>query len=343
MDLALQQVSLAPDGPVAKEPQAAGDSGADSGGGIFSILLLLSLMGKNGGQDPMRIAFQGEDAGMRPGNLAEKFHEIMSKGGVLSASVTDLSQAAAADPNPSAPQISPHAVDTKGDVAVGLFTDQGKIAIPGLHGLESQTSPVFRDSSIVPAFLKDSDYQNNSGANSDPQGEYPWMGDANRVSVAKDPVSLSADSKLQSFQMHMDQENILQQLSARMAHVRETGTHSTRIRLKPDELGELSMDISVTNNSVKAFIIVENYHVKEIIEANLNRLEAELKNQGLSIEQFTVETGGGGFREGYVPSHDRGDSAVRGGPGRTAMDHSADQGHLMIPDPMGRGIVNLFV
>ena len=169
------------------------------------------------------------------------------------------------------------------------------------------------------------------------------MGDANRVSVAKDPVSLSADSKLQSFQMHMDQENILQQLSARMAHVRETGTHSTRIRLKPDELGELSMDISVTNNSVKAFIIVENYHVKEIIEANLNRLEAELKNQGLSMEQFTVETGGRGFREEDAPSHNRGDRAAQGTPGRITMDNGADQWYSMIPDFTGRGMVNIFV
>src|SRR3990172_1805573 len=69
--MALQKVSPAPDGPVAKEPQAGGDNGADAGEGIFSLLFLLSLMGKNGGQDPVRNVLQGEDAGMRPGNLGE--------------------------------------------------------------------------------------------------------------------------------------------------------------------------------------------------------------------------------------------------------------------------------
>lgn len=343
MDLALQQVSPAPDAPVAKEPQAGGDNGADAGEGIFSLLFLLSLMGKNGGQDPVRNFLQGEDAGMRPGNLAGKFQEILSKGGVLSSAATDLSQMAAADLNPSDPQISLHGREAKGEMTVGLFTEQAKISIPGLHELENQASPVVRDSGVVPAFLKESDCQNNPGANSDPQGECPWMGSANKVSVTMDPVSPLTDTRLHSFQMHIDQENILQQLSARMARVRETGTHSARIRLHPDELGELSLDISVTNNSVRAFISVENYHVKEIIEANLNRLETELKNQGLSIEQFTVETGGRGFREEDAPSHNRGDRAAQGAPGRITMDHGADPWYSMISDFTGSGMVNIFV
>ncbi len=353
MDLTVQPVSPAPDSPVAKEPQAGEDQGANAGEGIFSLLFLLSVMGKNEGQNPARHVLREEEAGMRPGNsgetsmsyrLTEEYENVIpaqagiqnvgrgldsqsplttcedklcGNDGHLGVFSTDLSQAAAVEPKSSAPQIFPHAVDTKGDVT--------------------------GDPSIVPVFLKESGYQNNSGMSSDPQGEYPWMGDANGVSVMKDPGPLSADNKLLSFPMHIDQENILQQLSARMARVRETGTHSARIRLHPDELGELSMDISVTNNSVRACIRVENYHVKEIIEANLNRLETELKNQGLSMEQFTVETGGRGFKENYDLSHDRGDSAVRRMPGRAAMDHSADQGHLMIHDPMGRGIVNLFV
>ncbi|HKZ71516.1 MAG TPA: flagellar hook-length control protein FliK [Nitrospirota bacterium] len=342
--MALQKVSPAPDGPVAKEPQAGGDNGADAGEGIFSLLFLLSLMGKNGGQDPVRNVLQGEDAGMRPGNLGEtsmsckltEEHEnvIPAQAGIQNAG-SDLDSHLRGNDG--------HSGDTREDAAAGLFTDQGRISIPGLHGLENQASPVVIDSGVVPAFLKESDCQNNPGANSDPQGECPWMGSASKVSVTMDPVSPLADTRLHSFQMHIEQENILQQLSARMARVRETGTHSARIRLHPDELGELSLDISVTNNSVRAFISVENYHVKEIIEANLNRLEAELKNQGLSIEQFTVETGGRGFREEDAPSHSRGDRAAQGAPGRITMDNGADQWYSMIPDFTGRGMVNIFV
>lgn len=350
----LQPVNSAPDSPAAKEPHAGEDNRAANGEEIFSLLFLLSLMGKNGGQDAVRNVLQGEDTGGRPANPAEISTKHQLTEDLENVIFTQAGNQAGEGLKPSpAPQNKGmdshlhgndgHAGGIKGDVTVSLFTEQGKISMPGLQGLENHAPTGVGDPAIVPPFLKESDCQNNPGANSDPQGECPWMGSVSKVSATADPVSSPSDTRLHSFQMHIDQENIMAQLSGRMARIREIGTHSARIRLKPDELGELSLDISVTNNSVKACIRVENLHVKEIIEANLNRLETELKNQGLSIEQFTVETGGRGFREGDAPSYNRGDRAAQGMPGRITLDHGADQGQFMISDFTGRGMVNIFV
>ena len=98
------------------------------------------------------------------------------------------------------------------------------------------------------------------------------------------------------------QDGIIQQLSQRLIHASHIGAHTVKIRLKPEELGELQMDISVIDKSIKAVITVENFSVKEIIEANLGRLEDALKNHGFKIEQFTVDMRGGDMRDRFTPS-----------------------------------------
>lgn len=344
----LQPVSPAPETPAAKEPQAGGDNAAGAGEGIFSLLFLLSLMGKSGGQDPAHNVLQGEDAGMRQANpgeisMSDRLTDRQENVIPAQAGIQNAGTDTGIDMDPNLHGNDGHAGGIKGEVTVGLFTEQGKFSIPGLKGLENHAYPAVGDSVVVPALLKEDYSQNNSEANNNPQGEYSWMGSSGKVSLMGDLVSPSSDTRLHAFQMHIDQENIMAELSGRMARVREIGTHSARIRLKPDELGELSLDISVTDNCVKALISVENYQVKEIIEANLNRLEAELKNQGLTMEQFTVETGGRGFREGDAPSHNRGDRVARDAAGRIPSDLGTDQGYLMISDFAGRGMVNIFV
>lgn len=64
-----------------------------------------------------------------------------------------------------------------------------------------------------------------------------------------------------------------------------------RIRLKPEVLGEMLMNIEVTKNTVVAKVMVDNQRTKEIIENNLIQLREELKDSGLEIKTFEVFVG----------------------------------------------------
>ena len=88
--------------------------------------------------------------------------------------------------------------------------------------------------------------------------------------------------------VHTGRSEILSQLSEKLADMYHIGGHSARIRLQPEELGHLNIDISVVNDTIKAIVTVEENSVKDILETNIDMLVKELKGSGLNIDQFTV-------------------------------------------------------
>ena len=84
------------------------------------------------------------------------------------------------------------------------------------------------------------------------------------------------------------QADILSQVIERAALGLKNGQTSIRINLKPEELGQLRMQVKIENNQVMIKILAETPLVKDIIETNVGQLRAELQNQGLQIEKFDV-------------------------------------------------------
>ncbi len=66
----------------------------------------------------------------------------------------------------------------------------------------------------------------------------------------------------------------------------ETGT--VTLRLYPQELGELRMEIKVEQDNIKAHITTQNPQVQEILEKNMPRLRDALEQQGMNLEQMEV-------------------------------------------------------
>lgn len=60
------------------------------------------------------------------------------------------------------------------------------------------------------------------------------------------------------------------------------------IKLKPDVLGNVKMNIMTDKQQVMVRLITDVPAVKEIIESNLGQLRVELQNQGLEIDKFDV-------------------------------------------------------
>jgi flagellar hook-length control protein FliK len=97
-----------------------------------------------------------------------------------------------------------------------------------------------------------------------------------------------------------NQSNVIRQIVQRMT-LRTRGSQQTMsIRLKPEYLGHLHMQVSTDNQQVVVRMAAESVAVKEMIEQGLQYLKSELQHHGLEIDKFDVfvandddETGGG--------------------------------------------------
>ena len=60
------------------------------------------------------------------------------------------------------------------------------------------------------------------------------------------------------------------------------------LKLNPQELGELRMEIKITQDNIKAHIIAQNPQAQEMINLHLPRLREALEQQGLHLQQVEV-------------------------------------------------------
>lgn len=88
-------------------------------------------------------------------------------------------------------------------------------------------------------------------------------------------------------------ESILNQVVSNMSLNLKEGQSEMRIHLKPDYLGHMAMKVAVEDGIVTASFTVESLQVKEILESNLSNLRQSLTNQGLKVDNLTVNVGNG--------------------------------------------------
>lgn len=63
------------------------------------------------------------------------------------------------------------------------------------------------------------------------------------------------------------------------------------IKLKPDNLGKVTMQISVENGNISAKFLAESQKVKEILESNMQELKDQLAKQGMALQEMSVSVG----------------------------------------------------
>lgn len=66
------------------------------------------------------------------------------------------------------------------------------------------------------------------------------------------------------------------------------------IKLKPDHLGKVTVEIAVENGNITAKFLAESQKVKEILEANIQDLKDHLANQGMVVQDLSVSVGNDG-------------------------------------------------
>lgn len=88
------------------------------------------------------------------------------------------------------------------------------------------------------------------------------------------------------------QSNVIRQIVQRMTLQTQALQSTMTVKLKPEFLGNVHMQISTDNQQVVVRMATESLAVKEMVEQGLQHLKTELQNHGLEIDKFDVFVAG---------------------------------------------------
>jgi len=91
-----------------------------------------------------------------------------------------------------------------------------------------------------------------------------------------------------------------------------SGKQEMQIRLRPPELGGMKIKVEITNDVVKATLVVDQPQTHALLEKNMSQLFRALQEQGLKVDTLSVEIGSG---------------SEEFGPGSQSEDYNDGQGH----------------
>lgn len=87
------------------------------------------------------------------------------------------------------------------------------------------------------------------------------------------------------------QAQVFQQLSAAVMHGIRSDEHHLVLRLYPQELGEVKVDMLVKNEQISITFNMENGRVKEMLESNMEQFRENMEQKGFSLGECNVSVG----------------------------------------------------
>jgi len=88
---------------------------------------------------------------------------------------------------------------------------------------------------------------------------------------------------------------VVQQVRERLVnHVTKPGNEQIVLRLSPEHLGELKVNLNMDGQRLKIEIVAENATVRDSLMQNTDLLKESLSRQNIKMESFDVTTGGNG-------------------------------------------------
>ena len=102
-----------------------------------------------------------------------------------------------------------------------------------------------------------------------------------------------AGSQAESILKMQVQRQLLEATISRLNIALRDGTAQARIRLEPPSLGRMEIKLQVESSTLNAKVTVENAWVRDTVMSNLRELRETLQDQGVEVEQFTVDIDAG--------------------------------------------------
>lgn len=99
--------------------------------------------------------------------------------------------------------------------------------------------------------------------------------------------SLNAATRVAAAQKNLP-TYVMRQVSDQIAQMARNNQTQLRLALKPPELGELTIKLSLREGVLKATLLADSSSAKQTLEAGLNELKQQLAQQGLKLERMEV-------------------------------------------------------
>ena len=106
------------------------------------------------------------------------------------------------------------------------------------------------------------------------------------------------------FTLPVPEEEVYQQVASRLTLVNGERHSRMTMRLYPEELGQVKLDLTVEGDRVRVQMHAQNQQVQEVLEKYLPRLRESFEQQGLKLEeaQVTYDSPGQGGRGSFQES-----------------------------------------
>jgi flagellar hook-length control protein FliK len=91
----------------------------------------------------------------------------------------------------------------------------------------------------------------------------------------------------------IDPQSVIEQVVKGIVIRTSGGTSEVRMRLQPENLGDVSLKITVNGNTINANIVAQNADVRDTLLSNQQQLARTLSEAGLSLGNFSVDVSGG--------------------------------------------------
>ncbi|MDR3579077.1 MAG: flagellar hook-length control protein FliK [Oryzomonas sp.] len=109
--------------------------------------------------------------------------------------------------------------------------------------------------------------------------------------------NVSAPVKNEAQQSGLSEQILLQVKDSLVNHEVKTGNNQIVLRLSPENLGELKVNLSMDGQNLKVEIVAENHMVRDALLQNTDSLKESLARQNISMQSFSVTTGNPGQRQ----------------------------------------------
>ena len=111
--------------------------------------------------------------------------------------------------------------------------------------------------------------------------------------LIKDGIEFSREGLIEPESLIVEPKEVVEQIVDQVKFDISDGKNEMKLTLKPEALGEMTMNVELAKDGVIAKIMVDNYRTKEIIETNVFQLREGIKDTGMEIKTFEVFVGNG--------------------------------------------------
>lgn len=185
----------------------------------------------------------------------------------------------------------------------------GEISEGSSSRLFSESDQVLETHTAIKSINSDTSSGFGDGGRSSQSFSFSQQPNANVIQVADTQIPMPGtvgtfsqtlnQVQSQPFQITqlISQTAVAPQLASYIQQMRQEGTNQLIIQLEPKELGRIVVKLSANDNKISTIIKTEQEEVSDLLRKNSEALKQYLEEQGLLLDEFSVETENSGGNE----------------------------------------------